>query len=1011
MSSRVVSGTGIGRLVQAGLVGVLLATTVAAADWPQWRGPDGQGHAAAEPVPVRWSETEHVAWKTPLAGRGWSSPVIAGEQIWVTTAIESQPSEEERQRRLANRAAGEPVNVAGTLRLHAVCVDRGSGRILHDVELFVVEEPQPIHALNSYASPSPVLAAGRLYCHFGDFGTACVDTATAQVVWATREVRLNHENGPGSTPVVWRNRLIVHCDGTDRQEVVALDTATGAVAWRTPRSGGLRDDPQLKKAYGTPLLVSVDGRDVVVSPGADWLYGYDPETGRELWRLSYGVLGFSTVPRPVAAHGLVYMSTGFMQPEMLAVRIGDAAAEIVWREKKGVPAMPSPLVVGDELYMVSDKGIATCLDAHTGAAVWSERLGGNFCSSPLVAGGRIYVSNREGQTFVIAPGRTFALEATNTLDGQIFATPAVVDGAVYIRTDAALYRIDDGPAVAAVETAAATDTAAAEPAAAPTGDVIERTFASSRIFPGTTRPYWVYVPRQYDGTTPACVHVNQDGIQFDAPKVFDRLIHEKKMPVTIGVFVMHGRVPAGREGALDRYNRSYEYDGLGDAYARFILEELLPEVETLATADGRKIRLSADGNDRSIGGTSSGAICAFTAAWERPDAFRRVFSGIGTYVGLRGGHGYATLVRKVEPKPLRVFLQAGSNDLDIYGGDWWIANQALERSLRFAGYEVRHAWGDGGHDNKQATAEFPAAMEWLWSGWPGEIAAGSGSPQLQEILLPDEPWRLVGSGYGFTEGPAVNAAGELFFNDVAAGTTYRVTADWKAERWLDDSHRADGQAFAADGRLVAASAADEALLAWSPDKRPTVLAKGWRGNDLVVAASGAIYATEPDWNGRGPSKVHHVSPDGRDTVVDTGLGFANGICLSTDQSLLYVADSRSHWVWSFVIQPDGGLAQKQRYYHLHVPDTADDAGADGMRVDRDGRLWVATRMGLQVCDQAGRVNCIIPTPNGRVSNLCFGGPAFDVVLATCGDTVYARRVKVTGAPAFLPPTTPPKPRL
>ncbi|MEO6724940.1 MAG: alpha/beta hydrolase-fold protein, partial [Blastocatellia bacterium] len=228
----------------------------------------------------------------------------------------------------------------------------------------------------------------------------------------------------------------------------------------------------------------------------------------------------------------------------------------------------------------------------------------------------------------------------------------------------------------------------------PKGEVMKFTFENSKIFPGTWREYWVYVPAQYTPDKPACVYVNQDGIQWGAPVVFDNLIHKKEMPVTIGVFVMHGKVRAvNADAALDRFNRSYEYDGLGDSYARFILEEILPDVETKKTADGRAIRLSKSGNDRAIGGSSSGAIAAFTAAWERPDAFSRVFSTIGTYVGLRGGQNYSTVIRKYEPKPIRVFLQDGSNDQNIYGGDWWMANQAMERSLVFSGYEVSHVWG------------------------------------------------------------------------------------------------------------------------------------------------------------------------------------------------------------------------------------------------------------------------------------------------------------------------------
>jgi enterochelin esterase-like enzyme len=270
----------------------------------------------------------------------------------------------------------------------------------------------------------------------------------------------------------------------------------------------------------------------------------------------------------------------------------------------------------------------------------------------------------------------------------------------------------------------------AKPADVPKGEVKKYTFDKSKIFPGTTREYSIYVPQQYDPKTPACVYVNQDGVQFNAPAVFDKLIHNKEMPVVIGVFVAPGVVKATSDQALARYNRSYEYDGLGDAYARFLLEELLPEVETKTASDGRAIKLSKDGNDRCIGGSSSGAVCAFTAAWERPDAFRRVFSAIGTYVGLRGGNVYPTLIRKTEPKPIRVLLQDGSGDLNIYGGDWWMANQEMERALTFAGYEVNHSWGTGGHNGQDATKLFPDAMRWLWKEHPAPVKAGKGSTQL-----------------------------------------------------------------------------------------------------------------------------------------------------------------------------------------------------------------------------------------------------------------------------------------
>ncbi len=550
----------------------------------------------------------------------------------------------------------------------------------------------------------------------------------------------------------------------------------------------------------------------------------------------------------------------------------------------------------------------------------------------------------------------------------------------------------------------------------PKGEVMKFTFEDSKIFPGTWREYWVYVPAQYKPETPACVYVNQDGVQWNAPLVFDNLIHKKEMPVTIGVFVMHGRVRAANpESALDRYNRSYEYDGLGDNYARFILDELLPDVETKKTSDGRAIRLSKNGNDRAIGGASSGAICAFTAAWERPDAFSRVFSAIGTYVGLRGGHSYSTLIRKYEPKPIRVFLQDGANDLNIYGGDWWVANQAMERSLVFAGYEVQHVWGEGYHNGRHGTAIFPDAMRWLWKGWPEPVKTGvTKNNALEALLIPGAGWQLVSEGYRFTEGPAVNSKGEIFFTDVPNSRIHRIGLDGKVSEFASDTRRANGQAFGPDGRLYSVASREQKIVAYDigkPGSPPSVIAEGIRGNDIVVARNGNIYVTEPNMPAADQSNVWLIKPNGEKKVVDAGLRYANGVTLSPDQTLLYVADYRSHWVYSYQIQPDGSLQFKQQYYWLHMADTVDSSQADGMRVDRDGRLYVTTRMGIQVCDQAGRVNAIIPTPNGRVSNVSFGGENFDTLFATCGDKVYKRKLKVKGANAWDAANKPAAPRL
>jgi outer membrane protein assembly factor BamB len=334
--------------------------------------------------------------------------------------------------------------VVNDLTIRAVCVDAATGTIVRDIEVLSVANPQPIHKLNSFASPSPVLGSGRLFIHCGDYGAACVDTQTGKVLWRNRELRLNHENGPGSTPVLWKDKLIVHLDGSDVQSIAAYDMATGKVAWQTPRSGELRADPDLKKAYGTPVILELGGREVLISPAADWLYAYDPATGKELWKLNYGFLGFSIVPRPVVSGDLLFMSTSFNQPELLAIRLAGptTAPAIAWKEKKGAPTMSSPLVVDGLVYMVSDKGVGTCLDAKTGEPVWSERLGGNFSSSPMFADGRMYVGNRDGDMFVIKPGKDGEILATNHLDGGIFASPVAVGRAIFLRTENALYRLE-----------------------------------------------------------------------------------------------------------------------------------------------------------------------------------------------------------------------------------------------------------------------------------------------------------------------------------------------------------------------------------------------------------------------------------------------------------------------------------------------------------------------------------------------------------------------------------------
>jgi gluconolactonase len=517
------------------------------------------------------------------------------------------------------------------------------------------------------------------------------------------------------------------------------------------------------------------------------------------------------------------------------------------------------------------------------------------------------------------------------------------------------------------------------------------------------RDYWVYVPKQYEAAKPTCVTILQDGLNrakgWKLLPTLDNLIHEGSIPVTIGIFISPGVVPAPHDGAQPRFNRSFEYDALGDRYARFLIEEILPEV-------GKSFNLSEDPNDRLIGGASSGAICAFNAAWERPDAFRRVLSTIGTYVGLRGGHEIPVLVRKTEHKPIRVFLQDGVNDLNLYAGYWWTANLDMSAALEWAGYEVKHEWGEGGHNSKHAAAIIPDALRWIWKDYPTPVGMKTAAERRTDLLIPGEEWELVGDGYRFTEGPAVNAQGEVFFTDLPDSKIYKIDLKGKVHLFAEDTGNANGLMFDRQGNLTACANGKKQLVSYDINGKKRVLTSELPSNDVVVAQNG-YYFTDPS-----NKKVHYLDLKGRVRVVDTGIEFPNGLVLSPDKTLLYVADMRGGFVYSFQSQPNGDLLYKQPYFHLHIPYGATESGADGMTVDTQGRLYVATHMGVQVCDQPGRVHFIISKPqNAWLSNVVFGGPDLDVLYATSGDKVFRRRLRAQGLPAGVDPIKPPRPRL
>ena len=418
-------------------------------DWEQWRGPNGNGHAPAGEYPLEWSENKNLSWKTLLPGRGHSSPVYQDSTAWITTALETVASQEERERR-ANESS-----FPGAMGLHylskvefiALQVDLKTGKIIRQIKVFEKKAPQAIHRLNSYASPSPILKNGKLFIHFGAFGNACLNSKTGQIIWKNQDPDLwiHHENGPGSTPVLWNKLMIFHLDGTDKQSVVALFQETGKIAWHRKRSGKLRENPQTKKAYATPLIVQGSNGPVLISTGADWVYGYHPETGKELWKINYGILGFSNVSKPLRFENLFIVSTGFMKGEIHAYQMhGNHPPSLVWKMTKGAPKKPSPIIVDGLLYVINDGGILTCLNARDGEVLWRSRLEGEYSSSPTFAGGKIYISNHSGKTTVIQPGTSMKILAENQLDDGHMASFVPLRGSFLVRTEKALYRIATG---------------------------------------------------------------------------------------------------------------------------------------------------------------------------------------------------------------------------------------------------------------------------------------------------------------------------------------------------------------------------------------------------------------------------------------------------------------------------------------------------------------------------------------------------------------------------------------
>jgi outer membrane protein assembly factor BamB len=393
-----------------------------AEQWPEFRGPDGQGNSTATDLPIEWNETQNVAWKQPIPGEGWSSPVVWENRIWLTTATEEGQS------------------------LRTLCCDRATGRILYDVEVFhlTADEVPNKNQKNSFASPTPVVDGKHVWVHFGTLGTACLNAETGSLIWQNRDLKIDHKEGPGSSPIVHRDLLIIPCDGIDDQYICALNKLTGKVVWRTDRSGKLKESNDQHKAYSTPLVIEVNGQEQLISTAADWVYAYDPRDGKELWRIGYD--GYSNVPRPLFGHGLLYISTGYNTPQLWALRPngqGDVTdSHVAWTYRGQIPANASPVLIGDRIYCVSDRGVVSCINALDGSEVWKKRAGSGYSASPVVADGKIYLWSEEGEVHVLAPGDEYQVLATNKMEGRLMASPAILGREIYLRTDTHLYRIE-----------------------------------------------------------------------------------------------------------------------------------------------------------------------------------------------------------------------------------------------------------------------------------------------------------------------------------------------------------------------------------------------------------------------------------------------------------------------------------------------------------------------------------------------------------------------------------------
>jgi sugar lactone lactonase YvrE len=477
----------------------------------------------------------------------------------------------------------------------------------------------------------------------------------------------------------------------------------------------------------------------------------------------------------------------------------------------------------------------------------------------------------------------------------------------------------------------------------------------------------------------------------------ETMIATKEMPVTVGVFVRPGELPAPMKGAHGRRNRCFEYDGVSDNNVRFLTEELLPFV-----AKEFGLNLSTDGNDRCMSGGSSGGIAAFTAAWNRPEAFSRVYAASGSWVAFRGGHEFPTMVRKFEAKPIRAFLTTATRDMENGAGDWFLLDQEMDKALKFSGYDYQFRIIDGRH--VQGYAEhWQEAMTYLWRGWPERVKAGPSAPRAQEIIIPGEGWQLVAEGFKSTRGPACNASGEVFFADTSNNKIHRIDLDGKVSEFVADAGLAHCVTVGADGTLFTISEKSGKLMRYDAAGKGSVVMDGILGHSILAQPDGSLYVTTNDDKKPNNGGTVWFIKDGKKKLVDSGIKFATGMAYRPDQWLLSVAEGHSKWVYSYQINADGTLANKERFFHLYVADWDDDAGAECVCYSLEGRQFIATRSGVQISADDGPTQVILPVPDrARVTGVCFGGKDKDTLFAFCGNKIWKRKVRHHALGAFTP---------